>query len=122
MKPVLIIGTGLAGYNLARELRKLDANMPLQIVTSDDGHFYSKPMLSNALTNNKTPSDLAIASAEQMSQQLNATIHTNKTITAIDTASQLLETGKDVISYDKLVLTGITAIEGGCSLRDSINQ
>lgn len=105
MKPVVIIGTGLAGYNLAREIRKLGANIPLQLVTADDGQFYSKPMLSNALTNSKTPSVLAIASAEQMSQQLNATIQTNRTVTAIDTVSQRLEIDKDVISYDKLVLT-----------------
>ena len=104
MKPVVIIGTGLAGYSLARELRKLDANMPLQIVTADDGQFYSKPMLSNALTKNMTPSDLAIASAEQMAQELNATIRINTRVTAIDTVSHRLGIGEDLISYDKLVL------------------
>ena len=27
--PILILGTGLAGYNLAREIRKLDKTVPL---------------------------------------------------------------------------------------------
>ncbi|HCH78632.1 MAG TPA: FAD-dependent oxidoreductase, partial [Pseudomonas sp.] len=35
--PVVIIGTGLAGYNLAREFRKLDTQTPLLLITADDG-------------------------------------------------------------------------------------
>ena len=44
--PLVIVGTGLAGYNLAREWRKLDSSTPLLLITSDDGRSYSKPMLS----------------------------------------------------------------------------
>ena len=44
--PVVIVGTGLAGYNLAREFRKLDSETPLLLITADDGRSYSKPMLS----------------------------------------------------------------------------
>ena len=44
--PVVIVGTGLAGYNLAREFRKLDGETPLLLITADDGRSYSKPMLS----------------------------------------------------------------------------
>lgn len=104
MKPVIIIGTGLAGYNLAREFRKLDNETPLQMFTRDDGSFYSKPMLSNALTLGKTPETLAIASANQMSGQLEATIHTDTIVTAIDThARHIIVDGKSV-PYGKLVL------------------
>ena len=49
MDPIVIIGSGLAGYNVARELRKLDKEIPLMVISSDSGHFYSKPMLSSAL-------------------------------------------------------------------------
>ena len=35
--PVVIVGTGLAGYNLAREFRKLDSETPLLLITADDG-------------------------------------------------------------------------------------
>ena len=31
--PLVIIGTGLAGYNLAREWRKLDGETPLLMIT-----------------------------------------------------------------------------------------
>ena len=43
MNPLVIIGTGLAGYNLAKEFRKLDQDRALIMITSDDGHNYSKP-------------------------------------------------------------------------------
>ena len=51
--PVVIIGTGLAGYNLAREFRKLDSETPLLLITADDGRSYSKPLLSTGLGKNK---------------------------------------------------------------------
>ena len=55
MAPIVIVGSGLAGYTVARELRKLDRQVPVVMVTADDGGFYSKPMLSNALAAGKTP-------------------------------------------------------------------
>ena len=33
--PLVIVGSGLAGYTLAREWRKLDATTPLVIVSQD---------------------------------------------------------------------------------------
>ena len=47
--PVVIVGSGLAGYTVAREFRKLDKLTPLVVVSRDHAGFYSKPMLSNAL-------------------------------------------------------------------------
>ncbi|HIQ52344.1 MAG TPA: FAD-dependent oxidoreductase, partial [Pseudomonas pachastrellae] len=44
--PLVIVGTGLAGYNLAKEFRKLDNQRPMLLVSADDGRFYSKPLLS----------------------------------------------------------------------------
>ena len=59
--PVIVIGTGLAGYNLVKELRKQDAEMPILMITADDGCNYSKPMLSTGFTKGKSASDLAMA-------------------------------------------------------------
>ena len=63
MDPLIIIGTGIAGYTLAREFRKLDKETPLLIVTADDGRSYPKPMLSNALTKGKTAEQIAMFDA-----------------------------------------------------------
>ena len=35
MEPLVIVGTGLAGYTLARAFRKIDAATPLYLVTGD---------------------------------------------------------------------------------------
>ena len=64
--PIVVVGSGLAGYTTARELRKLDSTTPLIVVTGDDGWLYSKPMISNALGRGQAAMDLPTASAEKM--------------------------------------------------------
>ena len=104
MHPIVIIGSGLAGYNVARELRKLDREIPLVLVTGDGGQFYSKPTLSNALAANKTPAAIPLNTAEQMAAQLGATIRTRTRVTALETAARQLRIGEETLSYSKLVL------------------
>src|SRR3569833_1887634 len=74
MSGVVIIGSGLAGYTLAKEFRKLAPDTPLRIVTADDGAFYSKPLLSNALAKGKTAETLPTATAAQLAEPLKAVI------------------------------------------------
>lgn len=102
--PIIIIGTGLAGYQLAREFRKLNQTTPLLMVTTDDGRFYSKPLLSTALTSGKTSETLANATAESMATQLNATIRTRTHVTSIDPHTQTIQINSEKIPYQKLVL------------------
>lgn len=104
MEPIIIVGTGLAGYTLARELRKLDKAVPLTIVTRDDGAFYSKPMLSNALASGKTADALASQSSTQMAEQLAATILAAGEVGAIDPAQHTIQVGARTLAYSKLVL------------------
>lgn len=104
MQPTVILGTGLAGYTLAREWRKLDATSPLTLVTRDDGSFYSKPVLSNALAQNKTADQIPLARAEQMAAQLKAAILTRTEVTAIDTAVRTVTAGGQALAYGRLVL------------------
>ena len=47
--PIIVIGSGLAGYNLVKEFRKLDKETPVLVLSQDDAHSYSKPMLYNRL-------------------------------------------------------------------------
>jgi len=104
MHPVVIIGSGLAGYNVARELRKLDRELPLVLITADGGQFYSKPLLSNALASSKTPAAIPLNTADQMTAQLGATIRTHTRVTAIETAERQVRIGAETVSYSKLVL------------------
>lgn len=82
-EPIVIVGSGLAGYTLAREFRKLNKEALLTLITRDDGAFYSKPMLSNAVTTGKTPDQLAVFPAQDMATQLHGEIHTHTLLTAI---------------------------------------
>lgn len=104
MKPVTIIGTGLAGYTQAREFRKLDKTTPLFILTADDGGFYSKPMLSNAFAQGKRADQLVTQTAVQMAGQLSATIMTGTRVLGVDTRAKTVETSSGTFPYDKLVL------------------
>jgi len=104
MKPTIIIGSGLAAYTLAKEFRKLNKQTALHIITADDGGFYSKPMLSNALFLGKTPDKLLISSADKMAAQLNATVSTYSTVSHIDSKKQRLQLNEQYIDYEKLVL------------------
>lgn len=104
MNPIVIIGTGLAGYSVAREFRKLDKTTPLLIITADDGGFYSKPMLSNAFAQNKQARDLISQSAEQMAAQVSATLLTKMTVDHIDTAAKTVVTKAGKFEYSQLVI------------------
>ncbi len=99
-----IIGTGLAGYTVAKEFRKLDKTTPLRLITSDDGCFYSKPMLSNALAQNKTPASLATYSAEQMAEQFQLEILTHTEVMQVNPSTRQLQLAEGkTLSYDRLV-------------------
>jgi rubredoxin-NAD+ reductase len=104
--PVVILGTGLAGYGVAKEFRKHDSETPLIMITSDDGRSYSKPMLSTGYTKGTTPDDLAQADAGSMAKQLKASVWTMTKVNEIDTAKQLIKVGDadTAIHYSKLVL------------------
>ncbi|HHC73173.1 MAG TPA: FAD-dependent oxidoreductase [Thiotrichales bacterium] len=101
---IVIIGTGLGGYTLARELRKRDRDVPLTLVTADDGAFYSKPMLSNALDKGKAADELVQSTAEEMAASLDATILTHRRILAIDPAERRVKLNGDRLAWDRLVL------------------
>ena len=103
--PIVIIGTGLAGYNLVREFRKLDKESAVIMISRDDGHSYSKPMLSTGFTKDKSASDLVMKPASDMAQQLNIEIKTFTEVTDINAKEQYIcIKGGENIAYSKLVL------------------
>ena len=101
---IVMIGSGLAGFTVIRELRKLDKAIPITLITREPGYFYSKPMLSTALANTKSAEQLISTNAEGMATQLEITILSDADVTAINTASQTIDTSKGSIPYGKLVL------------------
>ncbi len=104
MSPLVILGSGLAGYGLLREFRKRDAKSPVTLITADDGRVYSKPNLSNALSQKRTPAQLASETAEQAAAKFNTTILSHTRVTAIDPTGKRVETDAGAIEYGRLVL------------------
>jgi rubredoxin-NAD+ reductase len=104
--PVVVIGTGLAGYGFAKEFRKHDEDTPLILITADDGRAYSKPMLSTGYTKNTGADDLATADAGTMGQTFKASVWTRTQVTSIDTEKQLVHVAdsETAVHYSKLVL------------------
>ncbi len=101
---IVIIGSGLAGYTVIREIRKLNKEIPITLVTKEPGYFYSKPMLSTALASKKDATQLISTPADGMATQLELNILSETDVTAIDSTKQVISTSKGEIAYCKLVL------------------
>lgn len=102
--PLVVIGTGLAGYNLVKEFRKADAERQVIMITADDGRQYSKPMLSTGFSKGKDADGLAMNDAGAMAEQLKIEIRTHQTITAINPAEKVVMLGNEAVVYGDLVL------------------
>jgi rubredoxin-NAD+ reductase len=103
--PVVIIGSGLAGYTAAREFRKLDKQTPLVIVSRDHAGFYSKPMLTNAIAGRKTAVTLVMKSAMKMAEELRAAVLARTEVRQVDTAAQTVQfASRESLAYRDLVL------------------
>jgi rubredoxin-NAD+ reductase len=104
MKPIVVLGSGLAGYTLVRELRKLDRDVAITLITRDSGDYYSKPMLSNALAQGKSAQALVITAAAGMAEQLGFRLLQHTEVLVIDRAQKQLRTSSGTFEYDRLVL------------------
>ncbi len=102
--PIVIIGTGLAGYSVARELRKLDATVPVLMVSADGGDYYAKPTLSNALAQQRSAEQLVTTSAQAMASQLQLELRSRVVVTGLDPVHKQVLTADGSIRYSRLVL------------------
>ena len=104
-RSVVVIGSGLAGYGLVRELRRKDEAVDITVLTSDGGEGYSKPMISTGYTKDLNADKLAAQSAEELSEQLNVTVRTRTRVASIDTQTQTVHLeGGETLPYSELVL------------------
>ncbi len=126
-EPIVIIGSGHSGYQLAAALRAQSATVPITVFTSDDGALYSKPALSNALAMNKDSNELQTESALEWESRLNIRVYPHTRVEHIDRENLTLHTSIGKYSYSRLVLaTGASPIEvpisGDCSNVVSVND
>ena len=127
LKPIVIIGSGHSGYQVAAALRKQSSTVPITVITADNGALYSKPALSNSFALGKSCDDLQNESALEWEQRLNIRVYPHTRVEKIDRNKQTLNTNIGSYEYSKLVLaTGASAIKipiaGDCSNVLSIND
>ncbi|MEG2359844.1 NAD(P)/FAD-dependent oxidoreductase, partial [Acinetobacter sp.] len=107
--PIVIIGSGMAGYAAAREFRKLNTEQELIMICADDAANYAKPTLSNALAGKKAPEQIALGDAAKMAAQLNMKIVNHTWVKSIEAQAHQLhlenaDGAASVQDYSKLVL------------------
>lgn len=102
--PLVIIGSGHAGYGLAEALRARDAEREIHVVTADDGGLYSKPALSNAFALGKDAEALLDESALAIERRLNIRVHAFCPVERIDAEAKRIVTRLGELDYGQLVL------------------
>lgn len=101
---IVIVGSGMAGYTLAKEFRAHNQSQRIVLLTSDGGENYYKPMLSNAFAKNKSATTLISKRAAEMSAELDVEIKTGVEVTSINRNAHTLETTIGTVKYSKLIL------------------
>jgi len=112
---IVIIGAGLAGWHVVDAIRAKDKDIPITLITADNGDRYHKPMLTMAISQQKNAADLVRATGSDAAKAADINLLANTQVTDIDPASQTVQlisalrsdpvyTNYATISYDKLVL------------------
>ena len=112
LNPLVIVGSGLAAWNLIREYRKQNPEFPIVVITADDGSIYPKPQISVALSKKSEPAQLVQFKASEWSVKERVIVHTHTNVTNIDTQKRIVFTDQNQeIHYEDLVLaTGASPI------------
>jgi len=103
-QPIVIIGSGYAGYGLAQALRKADPKVEIRVLTRESGHLYSKPGLSIGLAQGKTAEAMAGEPPLAIEKRLNIRVYPHCSVERIDSAARRLHTSFGEMEYGQLVL------------------
>lgn len=101
---IVVVGSGLSGYTLIRQLRQYDPERRVTLVTADGGEVYSKPLLSNALAKHQTPESMVQKSARAKADELGVDLVHHTRVEQIDPDARTLYTSAGEIGYGDLVL------------------
>ena len=107
MKPrVVIVGSGFAGLNAAKALRKADVE--ITIIDRRNFHLF-QPLLYQVAMAALNPSDIAFPIRSVFKNQANVVRVLLGEVSAVDLDARKLEIGEDQVEYDHLIVaTGAT--------------
>lgn len=105
MAPIVIIGSGFAALQTIKMIRNSNTELPITVITADQGVEYNKPSLSHVFSEQQRPDDLVTHTAEQLEQKYCVSMITNTQVASLDTDDHTLITEHgERYSYSKLVL------------------
>ncbi|KPK30351.1 MAG: pyridine nucleotide-disulfide oxidoreductase [Nitrospira bacterium SG8_35_1] len=100
----LIIGNGVAGTTAAENIRRLDPNGEITIVTDEDIPFYYRVRLPDYLGGGVAESEL-VAKKDAWYKEKNISLQLETTITGVDPGEKNVHTADGVVlAYHKLLL------------------
>ena len=73
--PVVIVGSGHAGYGLAQAIRQRDPHAEIIVLTRESGHLYSKPALSIATSLGRSVESLIAESPFEIERRLRIRVY-----------------------------------------------
>ena len=100
----IIIGQGAAGTSAARTLRRLDAAMPVTMITDEKDYFYSRIDLPDIVGAKYEPAESELQGAEAF-RELGISCRMSERVTAIHPAEKSVELANgERLGYSKLLL------------------
>ena len=101
---VVIVGAGRAGWQVAENLRAVDATRPITLVTACAGDVYDKPLLSIAMARRLTADKLIKERGADAARRLNVTLMVHTHAIRICRDTRQLRTTRGNLRYGELVL------------------
>jgi NAD(P)H-nitrite reductase large subunit len=113
-KHIVIIGSGIAGVSLAEEIRKLERETRITLLTRERRGYYSRPLLSHAFSRPDIETKIVLKSFAALINNFIA-VECSADVNQIDRAAKTIHYRQDgldkTLPYDTLVLaTGSEAL------------
>ena len=102
--PIVVIGSGLSGWTVVAEIRKLDISTPIILITKESGDHYYKPLLSVSFSKYVNKEDLVTESAADKSNRYAVTLTNHTVVMGINVLDKKVITDKGIFRYRKLVI------------------
>ncbi len=105
---VVIVGGGAGGMSTASNIRRLDKDVEIIVITRDENVAYSPYAIPYVLSGEIPSFDDIIMKTPKDYKEVNIDVLVNSEVTEVDSSKKTLtyeyENNKKTISYDKLVL------------------
>ncbi len=101
---VVIVGGGTAAWTLAEQIRALDAERPLTLVSACSADRYDKPRLSVALRQGASADSLPFERGTDAAARLGVRLWADTAAVGVQMATRRLRTTRGTIAFDELVL------------------